>query len=284
MIVQHTRTGSHFAAFGESLMDVAAWLRSSERHWVYDGSISNKRKPEWDLSAGYDGAMRMCRDGWSDGARDLSNLLHAADIKNDKRTVEKWDIAGYEPDVARYLGGDPAHMRRRTRNPDVTRAPVVSIIYNITANANITAKSLALMGSAMVAIVDQLETRGRRVDLCAAFVAGLNGGNRVVTGWRVKSPEDQMDLAAVAFSIAHPAAMRRIAFGMEERSPRHFQQPGYGSSMTILPGELPDTDEDALRVQGLSGGGAPTSVRGAIEMLTMQINTAAGFELVELVK
>lgn len=283
MIIRYERQGRTFAAFGESLMDVAAWIRTSERHWPLDSSVSNKRKDNWDLSAGFDGALRMCRDGWSDGARDLSTLLHAADIKNDKRTVEKWDIAGYEPDVARYLAGDPAHMRRRTRNPDVTRAPVVSIVYNITANANVTAKSLALMGSAMVAIVDQLETRGRRVDLCAAFCASLKTGRRVVTGWRVKAPEDQMDLAAVAFSIAHPAAMRRIAFAMEERSPREWSEPGYGAANIVLPGELPDTDPEALRVNGLAGGGTPSTVRGAIEMLTLQINTAAGFELVELV-
>lgn len=280
MIVRHERGGATWVALADNLMDLVGYLRSSERHWDVTDARSTRRTDTWDLSAGYDGAMRMAHDGWSDGARDLSQLLQAADIRNDKETIERWDIAGHEPDVARYLAGNPAHMRRRTRNPEVTRAPVLSLIYNITANAHISARSLALMGSAMAAIVDQLETRGRRVDLTAAFVARTRGG-RATVAWKVKRPEDQMDLSAVAFSIAHPAALRRLSFAALERSPRHWQAPGYGWSDAIKIEELP-IDQDTMVIQGLSVGGCPTSVLSAVNMLAGQINAAAGEDLVEV--
>lgn len=283
MIVRHERGSTTWAAYGDNLMDVAGYIRTSEVHWKSDYSRGHLRSPSWDLNVGYDGAVRMAHDGWSDGARDLSGLVRAADIKNDRHTVERWDIAGHAPDVARYLAGDPAHMRRRSRAPSVTRAPVVSLIYNVVAAEIVSAKSLALMGSAMVAIIDQLETRGRRVELSIAFKSQLRGGKTVLVGWQVKRAEDQMDIAAVAFSVAHPAAMRRLCLAMVERSPREWTDESYGMPRALEPGELPGADPEALIVQGLAihSHNPPTSVMGAIHMLAAQINEAAGQELIE---
>lgn len=283
MIVRYER-GSKWAAYGENLMDVAAYLRTSERHWRSDISQSRMRSPSWDLDVGYNGATRLAHDGWSDGARELHGLIHAADIKNERHTVEQWDIAGHAPDVARYLAGDPAHMRRRSRSPDTTRAPIVSLIYNIVAAEMVSAKSLALMGSAMVAIVDQLETRGRRVELSVGYSARLRGGKNTIAGWLVKRAEDQLDIAAVAFSVAHPAAMRRLCLGIVERSPYEWTDDTYGRPMALQPGDLPGADDNALIVQGLSihSFTAPTSVLGAVNLLAKQINEAHGSDLIEV--
>jgi hypothetical protein len=285
MIVRFDRAARRFTAFGDSLPDVDAYLRGTKPVWRIEKSRTSSPTDAWDLSAGWYGALTLARNGWSDGARELHELLSAADIQNKKAHVERWGVAGYAPDVPRYLAGDPSHMRRRSRSPDVTHKPIVSIIYNITANHNVSAKSLALMGSAMAAIIDQLENKGRRVDLSCAFVSENFGRaqGKVVSGWRVKRAEDHLDLASVAFSIAHPAAMRRLCLAICERSPYDFQDGCYGHARHVRPGDLPDADVDALIVQGLAGSGSarPSSVLGAVNYLAGQVNAAAGFDLIE---
>jgi hypothetical protein len=279
MYVNHNENKRLWAAFGQSLQEVERWLEVAPKRWATMSAARTPASRDWDLEAGMAGARHLARFGWREGAENLSTLLQAGDVETSKQNVQRWDIAGFEPDIGRFMAGDPAHMRRRSRVAEIVREPIVQIAYNITANANVSAPMLARMGAAMVAVIDQLETRGRRVELSVTFCAESYKGRQIM-GWQVKQAQDQPNLADIAYSVSHPAAMRRIGFAMQDRAPGYYELVSRGTATALRPGELPYM-EDVLVINGLATGSRPGSVASAAHVLASQLNEAAGYNLVD---
>jgi hypothetical protein len=266
-------------SFGESLADVQHWIANSPQTWTSTQSRSNAATQSWDLGVGYSGAMELARKGWSEGAKDLSDRLAAHMPARDKEDSWRYDVAGELPDIGRFLAGDPAHMKRHG-HPKGHR-PIISLAINVVANAMITAQQMANYGAALVTIVDQIENAGRRVDLVCAFAARQFGVKNVI-GWQVKHAEDSLDLAAIAFSLGHPAALRRIGFAMIEHSATRTC-PGYGHSTTITPDDIPEAMPGVLCLSGIGTcSHRCRTLDDAIAFATEQVNTAAGEELVTI--
>jgi hypothetical protein len=274
------KEGERRFAFGSSLADVETWLAATPRTWSISDSVMDRARHDWDLAVGYEGAMRLAREGWSDGAKDLSDRLDAHLPARDKTDTWRYDVAGEIPDVGRFVSGDPACMKRHG-HPKGHR-PILTLAVNLAVAGVTKATAMANFGAALVAVIDKLEHSGRRVDLSALMVA-QQGSIRNVIGWRVKEPDQQPDLAAIAFSLAHPAALRRIGFAMYERSdaPTHHS---YGRPTSFMEADLPDHEPNTLRLQGLVGAyGRCHTLDDAIAFVRDQINKAAGETLVEAV-
>lgn len=281
MIIRDERINGarHYRAFGESLDDVQHWLRNSPKVWRESSSTSTGRGVSWDLGVGFDGAMELARKGWSEGAKDLSDRLEAHMAPRDKEDTWRFDVAGELPDVGRFLAGDPAHMRRHG-HPKGHR-PILSIAVNIRLRCDIKAQAMANYGAALVAVIDRLEHTGRRVELTTTF-ATLCCGVRLSCGWTVKKAEDSVDLAAIAFSLAHPAASRRIGFAMYEHttSPSSF---GYGTDLTLREEDLVDPLPGTYCLSGVNSNAARChTLDDAIAFVCDQINYAAGEQLVTM--
>lgn len=206
--------GKQVVFHGSSLHDVAQWLSSTPRVWHGRYSETNAPREGWDLSAGMGGALRLARDGWSAGARDIETGEVDSSL-TELLKVKIMDVAGYVPDVARYCAGEPRHMMSHKRN----QAPIVHICISLWTSGGTTAETFIKYGQAMLTLIDQLENSGRRVELDVVFPTKPNGGYTVCAGWKVKRAGDTLDQAAIAFSLAHPAALRRIGFAMLERAP-----------------------------------------------------------------
>jgi hypothetical protein len=196
-------------------------------------------------------------------------------------TKLKFDIAGHYPDVGRFVSGQPDHML--TKGKVHGKKPTVHIICNMTASSSVSAQEYLNFGTALCAIVDKLEASGRRVQLDVTFANALRI-HRTVVGWNVKQPGDPLDLSAVAFSLAHPAAYRRLGFAMWERTPIGDYSPGHGrcTPLTKKDAELID-GENALILNG--DGGSLSSCRtpaGAVDFVSHQLNRVAGEILVEV--
>lgn len=166
------------------------------------------------------------------------------------------------------------------------QSPIVSIVMNIAASGATPAHCLANMGVALCAVVDRLEAVGYRVELTALWVTNHYLGDvRGAVGWTVKRAEDSLDLGALAFSVAHPAASRRIAFALCERQPREIEGSGYGTIAPPLPIDWPDAPPGALFLAGLGtdpGGQSAATIEAVLATLQGQINSAAGSEIVAL--
>ena len=268
--MQQRDLGKCLAVEFDNLLDMVRHITDAPRLWRAQDSHRERPCSDWDDSVGYDGALRLARDGWEQGVRNLSAL--AAAVPNDIVVSRAYSVAGEMPDVPRYLAGDPYNMVHRRRA--ATPKPAMRIVINAVASAGVTAAEFMNYGAAMVALVDRLESRRVRVELTACFTISLRN-NTANIYWTVKRAEDQLDLSAVAFSLGHPAMLRRLGFAAMERLPACLEVPSYGYPITAKPGMFLEPMDDALIVQGIGCGmGACRTMAGALELAKRQINEA----------
>lgn len=269
---------------GENLRDVAAFLRNNPPVWSCSATGSRQlgAGTSWDLGVGYEGAWRLADEGWSQGAADLQTAVNA--IEPDQVLPElKWDFGGERVDVPRYLGGSPDCMVRKGANHRQRR--VVHLVVNGTVSASVSAKTIAAYGAALTAVVDTIENSGRRVEIDIVYAISnlgqYDGDKRCIVGWKVKEAGDHCDMAAIAFSIAHPAAFRRIGFALMERLPRDYQNSGYGMCAKVRPDDLAALEmAGAFILPGVGESNFGVDVKDALPRAISQINEIAGEEIV----
>lgn len=276
MIVQDM--GRSYVQFANDLVDLEDWLQRTPRRWTGNSSFTNRPQTKWDLGVGYTGALKMAKQGWTKGAADLHFAVQALPQQSRATTI-RYDVAGEFPDIARFTAGDPLHMRSHRRQKQ--HSPLIHMVVNVIASSGTRASAFANYGAALVALIDQIENTGRRVELDVVTVNGTTG-TRLVSGWKVKRAEDACDLSAIAFSVAHPAAYRRLMFAMWERSRADMYRPGYGSCETLKQSDAEAIGAaDALLIDGI---GTYTELKPekALALAVRQINKAAGETLVEV--
>lgn len=153
---------------------------------------------------------------------------------------------------------------------------IVHLVVQTNFSASVSAESIRIYGACMAAIVDKLENSGRRVELDA--VQSSKSSVQWISGWKVKRAAEPLNMSDVAFSISHPAAFRRIAFGLWERTPRHVQSGNYGIPQPMKPEHLNLIDaEGAFLIPAIPP--TATGMRDALRQAIAQVNKAAGEEL-----
>ena len=260
----------------DSLPDLSRWIDSTPRAWDVRDSRNRAATRDWDMGVGYDGALKLARDGWEEGIRNLHAL--SALVPNATRTTREYSVAGDFPDVPRYLAGDPYNMVKRGKQR--VPKPAMTIAVSICASANVDARAFANYGAAMVALIDRLESRNVRVELLAMFATNIRG--KVSMSWTVKRAQDPTDLSALAFSLGHPAMLRRLGFAVIERSPRAWECSDYGYPAGIHRSDFVDLPDNALLIDGIGQGYRCNTMADALKFAKEQINEAAGEDLVEL--
>lgn len=237
------------------LPEVASFLASTSPNWPhpYERNRTSTGR-SWVEFVTVDEAMAMARHGWQAGADMVQRGLADNFAHTERANKRRWDVAGEQVCVGRYLSGVPAHMQRRGR--DHTPKPTLGLFVPNGINSSILAAQLQNFGLAFAAKVDALEDAGTRVELWAGSYAigmrGMRGGANKAgfIGWRVKHADEPLDMAAIAFSLAHPAAHRIIGFSMRQRLAGVQDM---GASRQLTPGLLPPPIAHLVPVGGLGG-------------------------------
>lgn len=266
----------HIIMFEEhGLAAVTDFLRDKRGSWGASASQSNPATKGWDLNADYDGALKLARDGWAEGMDAMEQTLHAIIPAVGHEPRWGWSETGGSISVSRYLHGHPKSMRNR-RKKHMGSSPVLHIVVNTAASCAVKAAQMANYGAAIVGLIDRLETTGKRVHLDLVNVSCVNNEIRLAYGWNIKRASEHVDLAAIAFSIAHPASFRRLGFAMMERSPSDCETYGYGYAADLHIADVPDADEGTMLVDGVNH--APDRCSDVIDALRLaieQVNKAA---------
>lgn len=268
--------------YGSSIDDVAQYLTDKPAKWssaAYGSKIS-RHDAEWDLGAGYDGALRLAKDGWSEGVEMVDEALQAIVPSTGREARWGWSQSGGSVSIGRYLTQHPKCMRNRRRK-QMGAAPVLHLIVNTVASCAIRAEQMANYGACIVGLIDRLENMGRRVHLDVVQAIKLhNNRDRTVVrfsaGWNVKRASEPVDLSQVAFAIAHPAAFRRIGFALMERAPAEVQTPGYGHCCDGILEDVPDFTEGTMIVDGVNHEPHRCNTpKDALRLAIEQVNKAA---------
>lgn len=169
-------------------------------------------------------AVRLALFGWPEGRLRLVHKIvvprREAYERRPKRGV---DFAGYVPDVPTFLGGDPQCM--------VSFEPRVRVkgrTFRIAVSSQIKAETSTSVvenwGAALLSIINQLENRGDRVEIfwystsipCVVRKDDGHKGSPVGFSIKLKGLTESLNIDDLAFWMMHPAAQRRIQFGLKE--------------------------------------------------------------------
>jgi hypothetical protein len=266
----HNKTARYAFA---SLREMGTYIADTPRVWKQRAAEKDSASYSWDLNAGWTASVDMSRKGWIEGAQRTQKALKAfapATSKPDTRI----DFAGYRPHVPLYCAGAPAHMVRKASDAESGQGKVLTLAISVCANAFTSAAAMSNYGIAVAQYVNQMERAGTRVHVIGAFTV-LGRGWRLTCSWTVKRADQPLDLAVLAFTIGHPAMLRRIGLAMMERQSDTPEMDAYGSAVDTLTTDLIDAPNGAIVLNGMAQANTYAATpQAALEYVAEQIEKA----------
>jgi hypothetical protein len=271
--VQHGQTAMHCHQFS-SLRNMVLAIDATPRRWRKESSRNNDARHSWDLNAGYTGALAMARDGWKEGASNLAQSLAKLPMR-DKAPERSYGIAGAYPNVARYMGsGNPKSMVVLAK-PDKDKGKALCLVVDVCVSASTDAECMSRYGLAIANYVRDMERQGVRCKVIAAC-ATQEGDQGAAIAWTVKEQGAPINMSDLAFSIGHPAAFRRLAFAVYERSTCK-QMGGYGRIIPMQPEYLTGLPKETIFLRGMNQANATCrTVSDATAALAAEIERQRG--------
>ena len=210
-------------------------------------SIS-KSPQRWDYAVGMAGALDLADRGWPEGTERVNRLVSTlVDSVGSKMITEEWsaDTEGAALDIGLYCAGEPEHWITPTpRATDMPSGAVCVLTINGAASHTVTADVLEARGSALAALAMLLEKAGRPTEIRLIYSLGDRSDAHCSLSIILKQPGQPLDIDRVTFACAHPAAFRRIGFGVQEtlgdavRKQFGFESGGGYGAMAAAPASM----------------------------------------------
>lgn len=184
------------------------------------GGKAMGKSNDWDFNLGFDGAVKLGREGWEEGRKKIAEiankLFEVVKPKTHQQDIN-YDFDGSFVDVGLYCDGEPQCFGNFVEPENPTKIIRIEIAGSM--SHYITAEVARNRGAAVVALIDLLEAEGYRCELVVVISVKnrpkhLKGHTTAIT---VKNPDQPLDIDALAFSISHPAFLRRLWFGFVDQ-------------------------------------------------------------------
>lgn len=253
----------------QSLTDFGAVLATAEPDPRY--RCDSEDRTDW-AGATMAGAIATARAGGaSHDASGLERLQQARHRLNENIQSTGNPIrveaamVGAMPSVPRALSGSPKAMLRMRKKQ--APGPVVRIGFGVGYSGITHTRAITARAAAILAIVDQLERKGRRVELVARYCNEMGGNGKLTCDITIKRPGDYYTPQALAFTLA-PEFLRRLGFLFTDHvaNTTTAKHPGsnYGKVVDY------DTDEFDYYAPSLLGDEHPRSAERAYNKLKEQ--------------
>lgn len=174
-------------------------------------------------------SLKYLAQGWKAGVAKL-DIQPTAAMHEAMRPKPQWDVAGSEVDVASYLAGVPECMSEmvRTRRP----SQVVRIGVDKSISAGVSTQRIQTVGRNVLMLVEGLRLGGvpAEVWLCESVSkGGGNGRSYYNTSICIQEAGRPVDIATLAYWVAHPGSLRRTIFALQELEPASIRREmGFG--------------------------------------------------------
>jgi len=218
-----------------SLSSAAHFAETAPRKWKTNASAELGHSKSWDLGADLPQALKLAYNGWNDGAKAIAQGLELLPARHSIPS-KRYGVYGHRVNVGKFASGNPVCMvqKRSTERPK----PGITIAVQIGANAGVSAEHMSNYGLALAAYIERLSLMGYPVEVIAVDVYSYSAG-RLVVSWTVKQMGAPLNYSDIAFSIGHPAAMRRLSFAIAERSDFTSHGGTYGGAGNAVPSDYP---------------------------------------------
>lgn len=213
-------------------------------------------------------ACQLATCGWTEGAREVEKY-RAIIYENlveylPKQNVEN-AVSGYAVDIGAYLSNCPECFYRRELSEPIAKAPVVRIVVSLSFSASVHPEIIVKRGAMICAMADAMEQAGYSVEIIANDSVEYGGATSEMNVV-VKQSTGALNVASLAFCLAHPAMLRRMFFSAEERTgwadyayaygyPIDASEPGevyFGALRTAVSPSIEEMTNDILhKMKGL---------------------------------
>ncbi|MBU6323832.1 MAG: hypothetical protein KGI41_03660 [Patescibacteria group bacterium] len=164
-------------------------------------------------------AIAFARRGWPEGRmkmRDMRKRLKVGNLlSNAQRFVTSYDVSGDEPDVGRYLSGEPENMRTQWDTLVPQRGKVIRFLLNRSASCGTDVSRIVRRGVALQLAFETLLKLGYAPEVSISFVTGA-GYSRMEQYVPILRAGDPIDLDTLAFMFIQPAVLRRLFLAVTE--------------------------------------------------------------------
>jgi len=227
-------------------------------------------------------AVQTAISGWDEGRDAIGSGVEFAKAKQAsfKRPDWEYGVAGQRACIPSYCAGVPNHMVWMDDTSSRNAMPIVKIYADIGATSHTSTNAMTRKGSAIVALVDQIEQSGQRVELIACQRSDTKGyeydEQRIFI--TVKRADEVLDLDRIAFALAHPSMLRRVCFRIMEFTFNEYVS-GYGRVK-----DFDDLPADAMYIPPMYGDKGYYTMEDALDTVQQHwCECAANTEQAELI-
>jgi hypothetical protein len=221
MHINHTF--ATFSAFLQHATTAKSHLSTDQRSSRTESSY----RTAFTGTATFGEAVQLAEGGWTEGLARIAALSSVIYTQVNDRVLRDelaYDVVGDAWDMGRVLTGEPECAMRweQAEVPITATGKVVRIVVNASASWEVSADVLFTRGAAICALVDALESAGRRceVTVATATTGGSDNTHHMEMRVLVKHAADALQPEALAFALCHASMLRRLVFSIKECSPR----------------------------------------------------------------
>ena len=187
----------------------------------YNRSRDPVNSMDWDMNLGWEGSLKLARQGWPEGAAKIERLMDKVEQNIRKllplqRNILMPAMNGGRVSVPAYLAGRPKQYLALRK--EAATCKTVTIAVNSSMSGDVTSEEVMRRGVAIAAAIRALEQRRVRVELVSLKCSEHSNfpGGTYASACVVKRAQDKLQPDMVAFALAHPAFPRRIGFAFAE--------------------------------------------------------------------
>lgn len=165
-------------------------------------------------------AIRLAEQGWADGTDRIRKVADSIevpqDIVDDSHRLTLWhDVVGDEPDIGRFVEGQPEHMIE-FRAQQLKVGKIINLFVSVSQDWLVERSSIVNRGATILAAIEALQTRGYSLGLYV--VEQSFSGRSNLFSYRVPliEPGQITNIDTIGFAIMHPSFLRRFIFAANE--------------------------------------------------------------------
>lgn len=184
---------------------------------------------------------------WDAGVKKVADLK-AQILKNTsagKREYVRREVGPGTLSMGHLVQGHPRPWITARPLPQAARGGkgnIVRIIVNGSASYGVSPKIIETRGAAIASLVAALERAGKRCSVTLAYaINGHDGRSSSVLQVELKRAESPLNLQTFVYGLAHPSALRRLAFAAWDGAPNAEKIGAFGKSYG-RPADLPEAD------------------------------------------
>jgi len=189
------------------------------RHTLYGGKLDSSFFGVSSVAE----AKKLATLGWPEGRDKFRAIADSINVESHILKPEiVYDVVGDGGfDMGRVLAGVPEstmdwrETETQLANPN---GQIIKILFNTVTSGMVSTKVIETRGAAVLALVDALESAGKRVELDALYYIGASYGVKAKKAHKIIVPLKKLDYAVqqdqIIYALAHPSFMRVYMFSL----------------------------------------------------------------------